>query len=57
MRPWPIGARLPAMSAQEQASAGSMLGRTLPAGAVAELAAGFGGQLVQPGNQNIRPSS
>jgi FAD/FMN-containing dehydrogenase len=36
------------MSAQEQAAAGSMLGRTLEVAAVVELAAGFGGQLVQP---------
>ena len=38
------------MTNHESASTGSMLGRTLEATAVAELAAGFGGQLVQPGD-------
>jgi FAD/FMN-containing dehydrogenase len=36
------------MTGQEPAATGSMLGRTLEASAVAELAAGFAGELIQP---------
>ena len=38
------------MSDQLPTTSGSMLGRALEASAVAELSAGFGGQLVQPGD-------
>ncbi len=38
------------MAEDGRTTTGSMLGRTLPASAVAELAAGFAGEIVQPGD-------
>ena len=40
------------MTDQMPTTSGSMLGRTLPASAVAELAASFAGRLVQPGDSD-----
>src|SRR5947209_1626333 len=40
------------MTDHPTSSSGSMLGRTLPASAVAELSAAFAGQLVQPGDND-----